>query len=129
MPSDRSSVVATRLRMLRAQHPEITQAALAEHVGVSQNAVHRWETGVSEPRAEHIAAACDLFRCSADYLIGRTESPTGLEPGQWLLDLDAIDRPEPGRDWAVQIPRRHRIVDGREKERIKEAGTRRPKNT
>jgi transcriptional regulator with XRE-family HTH domain len=116
--ADRKSVVATRLRVLRAQHPEITQVVLAERVGVSQNAVHRWEAGLSEPRAEHIAAACDLFGCSADYLLGRTDSTTGLEPGTWIIDLEKVATPVAGEKWAVEVPRRHRIVDHTEMLRI-----------
>ena len=118
-PPDRQSVVATRLRVLRAHHPELSQTALAELVGVSQHAVSRWEMGKSEPRAAEMSRLCDAYGVSADYLLGRTNSTTGLEPGRWIIDLDAVERPGP-EPWAAEVPRRHRIVDHREKERIRE---------
>ena len=117
-PTNRS-IVATRLRVLRAHHPEVTQVVLAEKLGRSQNFVHRCEKGTAQPDASDIVGICDLFGVSADYLLGRSDSTTGISPGMWMLDLDAIERPEPGRDWAVEVPRRHRFVDHREKERIK----------
>lgn len=120
-PPDRQSVVATRLRVLRAHHPELSQTALAELVGVSQHAVSRWEMGKSEPRAAEMSRLCDAYGVSADYLLGRTNSTTGLEPGRWIVDLDAVERHERGEHWAVEIPRRHKVVDHREKERIRES--------
>jgi transcriptional regulator with XRE-family HTH domain len=118
-PSDRQSIVATRLRVLRAQRPEITQVILAERLGRSQNAVHKWEQGASEPRAADIVGICEVFHVSADWFLGITDSQTGLAPGQWLVDVDAVASPEAGRPWAIEIPRRHRIVDHTEKERIR----------
>lgn len=120
-PNSRHATFATRLRVVRAQRPEITQQTVAEQLGCSQNAISKWEKGMSQPSADHIAGICDLFGVSADYLIGRTDSPTGLTPGQWIIDLDAVERPDPLVPWAAEVPRRHRIVDHREKERIRES--------
>lgn len=118
-PHARQSIVATRLRVLRAQRPEITQVILGQRLGCSQNAIHKWEQGVSEPRAATIAGICDVFGVSADWFLGLTDSQTGIAPGQWLIDLEAVESPDPGRPWATEIPRRHKLVDHTEKERIK----------
>jgi transcriptional regulator with XRE-family HTH domain len=121
MPSPaRQSIVATRLRVLRAQHPEISQVTLAELVGVSQHAVSRWEMGKIEPRAALLAKLCDVYGVSADYLLGRTDSPTGLSPGTWIVDLEKVAAPVLKEKWAAEVPRRHRIVDHAEMLRIEE---------
>lgn len=129
MPSTRQSIVATRLRVLRAQRPEITQVVLAERLGRSQNAIHKWEQGVTEPRAADIAGICDVFSVSADWVLGRTDSQTGIAAGQWLLDLEAVESPDTGRPWAIEVPRKHRLVDHTEKERIKAEVTKRRRGT
>jgi transcriptional regulator with XRE-family HTH domain len=118
-PTPRQSIVATRLRVLRAQRPEITQTVLAERIGKSQNAIYKWEQGVTEPRAADIVGICDVFGVSADWLVGRTDSQTGIAPGQWLIDIEAVESPDAGRAWAIEIPRKHKLVDHTEKERIR----------
>ena len=46
-----------------------SQEELAERVGVTRQAVSRWETGSAKPDADKIIAICDLFGVSADYLL------------------------------------------------------------
>lgn len=46
-----------------------SQEELAEHIGVSRQAVSRWESGSAKPDADKIIAICDLFGVSADYLL------------------------------------------------------------
>lgn len=50
----------------------LSQAELAEKLGVSRLTVIRWETGVIMPPVNSLMAMCDLFGCSVDYLLGRT---------------------------------------------------------
>ena len=45
------------------------QEELAEQVGVSRQAVSRWESDSAKPDADKIVAICDLFGVSADYLL------------------------------------------------------------
>lgn len=49
----------------------LTQGALAELAGFTQNAVSRWERGVREPKASSICRLCDALGCTADELLGR----------------------------------------------------------
>lgn len=51
------------------------QSKLGEYVGVSSQAISKWETGKAEPDIKAILKMCDLFDVSADYLLGRTEWP------------------------------------------------------
>ena len=46
-----------------------SQEDLAERVGVSRQAVSRWEADSAKPDADRIIAICDLFGVSADYLL------------------------------------------------------------
>lgn len=54
-----------------------SQEELAERVGVTRQAVSRWESGSAKPDADKIIALCDLFGVSADYLL--REDYTGTQ--------------------------------------------------
>ena len=54
MPFDSMQIRAFRKRL------NFTQAALAEHLGVPQSTVGRWEAGLTFPNARHIGLMCDL---------------------------------------------------------------------
>lgn len=46
-----------------------SQEELAERIGVTRQAVSRWESGAAKPDTDKVIAFCDLFGVSADYLI------------------------------------------------------------
>ena len=46
----------------------LSQEALATELGISRQAVSRWETGESVPNLEKIKLLCGIFQVSADYL-------------------------------------------------------------
>lgn len=46
-----------------------SQEALAEKLGVSRQAVSRWETGETTPEMAIIVKICNTYNVSADYLI------------------------------------------------------------
>lgn len=50
----------------------ITQAQLAEMIGVTQGAVSAWETGRWEPTLATIRKASNVLNCTVDELIGGT---------------------------------------------------------
>ena len=56
MPFDYVQIRAFRKRL------GLTQAALAERLGVPQPTVARWESGLVSPCADYIGAMCDLGR-------------------------------------------------------------------
>ena len=48
----------------------VSQATVAEAVGVNKRAVIFWEQGVNEPKASYIARLAIFFEVSSDYLLG-----------------------------------------------------------
>ena len=57
-----------KLVMLRKEH-KLSQEQLAEKLGVSRQAVSRWEAGETTPDLANLLGLCDAFSVSADYLI------------------------------------------------------------
>ena len=49
----------------------ISQIALAQQLGLTQQAVGKWETGRSSPDPSTVAALASYFNVSSDYLLGR----------------------------------------------------------
>ena len=98
----------TRLKELRTEH-NLTQKALATHLGLSSNCICEWEKGRAEPSLEALKKLSTLFCCSIDYIVGNSDelgvisinSKTAeLSPdGKELLDIyNALDV-----DYKVQI--------------------------
>ena len=63
-----------RIRELR-QSMGWTQAQLGARVGMAKTTISGYEKGDHQVDPEMICALCDLFGCTSDYLLGRTESP------------------------------------------------------
>lgn len=63
-----------RLKQLREQR-HISQVFLGMELGMSQNTISRYETGVREADYETLIAFADYFNVSVDYLLGRTDNP------------------------------------------------------
>ncbi len=59
----------TRLKQLRKTN-ELTQEQLAEYMGVSPQAISRWETGATYPDIAQIPLLSHIFHVSADTLLG-----------------------------------------------------------
>ncbi len=55
----------------------LTQAELAEKVGVDPSAVSLWENDVNEPKASYIVRMALIFDVSADYLLGIEDEAGG----------------------------------------------------
>lgn len=63
-----------RLKQLRKELG-LSQKSLSEHLGVTQQAVGKWETGRSSPDPTTLARLAELLETSADYLLGISEQP------------------------------------------------------
>lgn len=59
-----------RLYQLRKQKG-LTQADVAEKLGISRQAVSRWEIGAAIPTLENIKILSELFDVSVEYLFTR----------------------------------------------------------
>jgi transcriptional regulator with XRE-family HTH domain len=66
--TDTSPDLATLLRRRRAELG-ITQAALAQQVGVTQSAVAGWESGAALPRPAKVLALADLLGVQVQHLV------------------------------------------------------------
>ena len=61
------------IKVLR-EKANMSQTALANTMGVSQQAVSKWETGASFPPAEQLPKLADLFHCTIDALFVREQN-------------------------------------------------------
>ena len=58
------------LRKLRRDQ-KLSQGALARELGITQQAVGKWETGRSQPEPEMLRRLAEFFSVSADFLLGQ----------------------------------------------------------
>lgn len=65
--------IGLRIKFLRKQK-DLTQEKLAEYLGVSFQAVSKWETGVASPDLSMIIPLARLLGCSTDELFGLVDS-------------------------------------------------------
>ena len=61
--------IGQKIKELRKK-ADMTQDRLAEYLGVSAQAVSKWEVGSASPDLSLIAPLCRLLGCSADELLG-----------------------------------------------------------
>ena len=64
-----------RMRDLREDH-DLTQAAVAKELGVTQRKYSYVETGTQPLTAEFIVKLARFYGVSADYLLGMTDDPS-----------------------------------------------------
>ena len=75
--------IGQKIRELRKK-ADLTQDRLAEMLGVTAQAVSKWEVGSASPDLSLIAPLCRLLGCSADELLG---IGTAAEvPAEWEAD-------------------------------------------
>lgn len=70
-------VTGKRIAMLRKEKGW-GQKQLASHLNVSVSTISNYEQNVHAPDLETLGELADLFEVSADYLLGRTDSRSGL---------------------------------------------------
>lgn len=63
-------MISMRIREIRKQ-AKLSQEMMAEKIGVSRQAITKWETGLGVPDIENLVAIADLFKLSLDELMGR----------------------------------------------------------
>lgn len=64
----------TRLREIR-EAAKLTQKQVAAVISVRNTAVSQYERGERQLDPDKICKLCDLFGCTADYLLGRSDAP------------------------------------------------------
>lgn len=63
-----------RMRDLR-EDAELSQAELAEALGIAQTTYSGYERGFREPSLDMLCQIADFFHTSTDYLLGSTDNP------------------------------------------------------
>ena len=98
--------LAEKMIELRKQNG-LSQQDLADRLGVSRQAISRWETGAVQPLADSVKSLAQVFQVSTDSLLNDDlDDPTPLHPPQpappqeeptptrkhrkWLLALAAL---------------------------------------
>lgn len=69
-----------------------TQAQLGVKLNVGNTAVSQYESETRQLDPAMIHALCDLFGCSADYLLGRSQSLQPVITEKQLRILDAYEK-------------------------------------
>ena len=72
-----------------------TQAQLGEKLNVGNTAISQYESETRQLDPATIHALCDLFSCTADYLLGRSQSPQPVLTDRQLRLLAAYDGADP----------------------------------
>lgn len=82
---------AERLKALRAGR-HLSQRELADKVGLPRSVISMYEGGKRNPKREALEALADFFNVDIDYLLGRSDQTTVLDPErlfvQTLMDED-----------------------------------------
>ena len=105
--------IANRLAELRKKHG-LNQEELAEKLGVSRQAVSKWECGESSPDTDNLIALAKVYNMSLDELLGNPAKqeeaiePEIVEPGNEIREDDDDDDDEPA-GLEVRLSRRHKI--------------------
>ena len=66
-----AEILGTKLKGLRKER-NLTQQKVADILGTSQTMYARYERGANELPIHHLITLCNLYRVSADYLLGLT---------------------------------------------------------
>ena len=77
----------------------LSQEVLAEHLGVSRQAVSKWETGEATPEVSKLPLLAQIFHVSLDWLLSEAEPEPEPEP-----QPGCTPPPPPPPTWADQIP-------------------------
>lgn len=72
----RRKLFGERIRQLREEN-RLSQTALAKQLGITQNALWRYENASAFPPMEIFIGFADIFDVSLDWLFGRTDSRQG----------------------------------------------------
>lgn len=59
------------LRLLRTKH-RLSQKEIGDIVGVTSQAVSKWENGIAEPDNDSLLKLSNYFNVSTDYLLGKS---------------------------------------------------------
>ena len=67
-----------RLKSLRAEKG-ISQSTLSDYMGVTQQAIAKWETDKATPDPDALKKLASFFHVSVDYLVGKSDAKNSAE--------------------------------------------------
>ena len=73
--TDRAAMFGRRLASVR-KFRGLRQWDLADLIGTNRYTISKWERGTRVPDAHEVALMCAALDCSADYLLGLSETVT-----------------------------------------------------
>lgn len=77
------------LKQRRLEH-ELSQEQVADHLGISRQAVAKWEGNQTSPSADNLLALASLYQVSLDELVGRKVEEKGRNPAILRANLTRI---------------------------------------
>lgn len=79
----------------------LSQEALAEKIGVSRQAISKWETGEATPELSKLALLAKTFGVTADWLLSEDDPPEGS-----AAQSQSVQQPAPAQspNWADSLP-------------------------
>lgn len=86
-------MIGERLSEIRKDHGD-TQMVLAKKLKVSLPTVRAWEQGRSSPSHETLVTICRLYRVSADYLLGLSDTDPAYMHYHHQAHLTAAEQAE-----------------------------------
>ena len=98
--------IGDRIKELR-EEKQITQAELAEMIGMTQDSISLWEKGRRIPNTPYLISLCKIFNVTTDYLLGREienndlATATSKHPRDELLLLQAYRAMSQGKKKAL----------------------------
>lgn len=97
-------MLSERLKYLRREK-KLSQAALAEAIGVGQSSIASYERDERKPSYEVLCLLADYFDVSTDYLLGRTDVPhmyshgvVDVQGDSWQIFSNTKDLSPEGRE-------------------------------
>ena len=84
-------MVADRIKIIREQNG-YTQAELAKQLGITRSSVNAWEQGISVPSTQYVVELAELFKVSADYLLGVGSTATISVSGLTDDDIQVVQQ-------------------------------------
>lgn len=100
-------MISMNLRKLRKRH-RFTQEEVAEKIGVSRQAVAKWESGETVPDIQHCTTLADLYGVVLDDLVHYSDkhSEIGLRPkGKHIFGMVRV-----GERGQIVIPKKAREI-------------------
>ena len=80
-----------------------TQVQLGARLGTARSTVSQYETEDRQLDPATICALCDIFGCTADYLLGRSETPLPSISDEDARLLDAFHAAPPETQAAIRL--------------------------